>query len=170
MQMRRFPETEVLLRGARIVAVGPSAQVSIPRGATRVDGSGRYLMPGLADTTGLPSTRMVLSEYDDLRSSGELYAAQLAEQGVPVELTVAQGMLHGHLNLPPVNALAKRADLQRSVTGQAHAAAQGGRHRIKGDCGSANARASRPRSPAIRLVIIAGFEYGHRNPTTISPG
>jgi acetyl esterase/lipase len=60
------------------------------------------LMPGLADLTGLPVVRIVVSEYDDLRSSGELFAEQLTEAGVTVETTVAAGMLHGHLNLPPV--------------------------------------------------------------------
>jgi acetyl esterase/lipase len=60
------------------------------------------LMPGLADLTGLPPVQMVLSEYDDLRGSGELFAEQLAESGVPHSVLVAAGMLHGHLNLPPV--------------------------------------------------------------------
>ncbi|GAA2749757.1 alpha/beta hydrolase fold domain-containing protein [Amnibacterium kyonggiense] len=61
--------------------------------------------PGLADLTGYPPVRIVVSEYDDLRSSGELFAQQLASSGVPVELTVAEGMLHGHLNIPPVDAM-----------------------------------------------------------------
>ena len=61
--------------------------------------------PGLADLTGYPPTRIVVSELDDLRGSGELFAQQLASRGVPVELTVAEGMLHGHLNIPPVDAL-----------------------------------------------------------------
>jgi acetyl esterase/lipase len=60
------------------------------------------LMPGLADLTGLPPTRILVSEYDDLRASGELFVEQLTERGVPVELDVATGMLHGHLNIPPV--------------------------------------------------------------------
>jgi acetyl esterase len=58
--------------------------------------------PGLADLTGYPPTRIVVAELDDLRGSGELFAQQLASRGVPVELTVAEGMLHGHLNIPPV--------------------------------------------------------------------
>jgi acetyl esterase/lipase len=65
------------------------------------------LMPGLANLRGLPPATLVLSEYDDLRGSGELFAAQLAEAGVPVTSTVAEGMLHGHLNLPPVAAMAE---------------------------------------------------------------
>lgn len=68
--------------------------------------------PGLADLTGLPPVRMVLSEYDDLRSSGELFALQLAERGIRCESTVAAGMLHGHLNLPPV---AELPEVARSI-------------------------------------------------------
>jgi acetyl esterase/lipase len=61
--------------------------------------------PGLADLTGYPATRIVVSELDDLRGSGELFAQQLASRGIPVELSVAEGMLHGHLNIPPVDGL-----------------------------------------------------------------
>ncbi|NPC83450.1 amidohydrolase family protein [Pyxidicoccus fallax] len=39
----------VLVDGERIVAVGPSASTPVPEGAVRVDGRGRWLMPGLAD-------------------------------------------------------------------------------------------------------------------------
>jgi imidazolonepropionase-like amidohydrolase len=39
----------VLVREGRIVAVGPSQSVSIPPEARRIDGRGKYLIPGLAD-------------------------------------------------------------------------------------------------------------------------
>jgi imidazolonepropionase-like amidohydrolase len=39
----------VLVRGDRIEAVGPSASVTVPDGATLIDGRGGWLMPGLAD-------------------------------------------------------------------------------------------------------------------------
>jgi imidazolonepropionase-like amidohydrolase len=39
----------VVVRGDRIVALGPAAEVVVPEDATRVDGAGRWLMPGLAD-------------------------------------------------------------------------------------------------------------------------
>ena len=37
----------VLVRGDRIAAMGPVASVAVPPGATVIDGSGKYLMPGL---------------------------------------------------------------------------------------------------------------------------
>ncbi|MET8978052.1 alpha/beta hydrolase fold domain-containing protein [Streptomyces sp. NPDC004539] len=58
-------------------------------------------MPGAADLSGLPDTAVVLSEYDDLRPSGDLLALQLAETDVPVRTYLATGMLHGHLNRTP---------------------------------------------------------------------
>jgi len=39
----------VLVRDGRIAAVGPSGSVKLPKDARRVDGKGRYLIPGLAD-------------------------------------------------------------------------------------------------------------------------
>src|SRR5688500_17239224 len=39
----------VVVEGDRITALGPSASVRVPAGATRIDGRGKYLMPGLAE-------------------------------------------------------------------------------------------------------------------------
>lgn len=58
-------------------------------------------LPGAGRLDGLPPTRIVVSEYDDLRPSAELLERQLAEVGVPVESYLSAGMLHGHLNHPP---------------------------------------------------------------------
>ncbi len=58
-------------------------------------------MPGNGSMGGLPDVRLVVSEYDDLRSSAELFERQLAEVGVPVKRHLAEGMPHGHLNRGP---------------------------------------------------------------------
>lgn len=42
----------VLVRGDRIVQIGPSAKIKVPDGALRIDGAGKYLMPGLAEMHG----------------------------------------------------------------------------------------------------------------------
>lgn len=39
----------VVVRDGRIEAIGPSARVKVPAGARRIDGRGKYLIPGLAD-------------------------------------------------------------------------------------------------------------------------
>ena len=46
---RVLSEQTVVVRGDQIVAVGPAASTPVPEGALRVDGRGRYLMPGLVD-------------------------------------------------------------------------------------------------------------------------
>ncbi|HET8623557.1 MAG TPA: amidohydrolase family protein [Gemmatimonadales bacterium] len=39
----------VIVQDGRITAIGPSATVRVPSGATRIDGRGKYLMPGIAE-------------------------------------------------------------------------------------------------------------------------
>ncbi len=39
----------VVVQGGRIAAIGPAATTRLPAGATRVDGRGKYLMPGIAE-------------------------------------------------------------------------------------------------------------------------
>ncbi|HEU5128132.1 MAG TPA: alpha/beta hydrolase [Glycomyces sp.] len=58
-------------------------------------------LPGAGRLDGLPPTRIVVSQYDDLRPSAELLERQLAEAGVPVASYLALGMVHGHLDHPP---------------------------------------------------------------------
>jgi imidazolonepropionase-like amidohydrolase len=43
------PGMSVLLRGGRIAAIGPAAEVIAPTGAVQIDGTGKFLMPGLID-------------------------------------------------------------------------------------------------------------------------
>src|SRR5512134_1480426 len=45
----RAPSSVVLISGNRISAVGASANIRIPANARRVDGGGRFVIPGLWD-------------------------------------------------------------------------------------------------------------------------
>lgn len=67
----------------------------------RIDDIPVEVSPGHGRLAGLPPTWLGLSEIDTLRPSGELFADQLRAVGVPVQVDVAAGMLHGHLNLVP---------------------------------------------------------------------
>jgi acetyl esterase len=58
-----------------------------------------YAMPGYADPAGLPPTAILSCEYDDVRGSSELFASSLERSGVPVAYFLAEGAVHGHLNL-----------------------------------------------------------------------
>jgi imidazolonepropionase-like amidohydrolase len=46
---RELRNQTVVVQGERIVAMGPTASTAVPAGAVRVDGRGKYLMPGLAE-------------------------------------------------------------------------------------------------------------------------
>ena len=53
----------VLVSNGRISAVGPAADVTVPAGAVRIDGRGRYLMPGLAEMHGhIPGANAAAAE------------------------------------------------------------------------------------------------------------
>jgi acetyl esterase/lipase len=64
---------------------------------SRADG---YAMPSNAELDGLCPVVLLNAEYDDLRSSSETFAAQLAVAGVDVRQVLFRGMLHGFLNMP----------------------------------------------------------------------
>jgi hypothetical protein len=50
MDRNRVIESQtVVVRDGRIVSIGPQASASVPAGAMRIDGRGKYLMPGLAE-------------------------------------------------------------------------------------------------------------------------
>jgi acetyl esterase len=59
-----------------------------------------YAFPALADLRGLCPVLVLNAEYDDLRASGQAFAAALAVAGVDVRQVMVTSMLHGFLNLP----------------------------------------------------------------------
>jgi imidazolonepropionase-like amidohydrolase len=53
MERERVIENQtVIVRNGRIAEIGPANKVKAPDGATRVEGAGKYLMPGLAEMHG----------------------------------------------------------------------------------------------------------------------
>lgn len=46
------PRMTVLIRGERIIAVGPADSVNVPAGATIIDAAGKTIMPGMVDMHG----------------------------------------------------------------------------------------------------------------------
>lgn len=68
-----------------------------------VDEADVFAVPGLAaasEVTGFPATTMINGDTDELRVSGEAFAATLAAAGVDVDLSLEPGTEHGHLNRP----------------------------------------------------------------------
>jgi imidazolonepropionase-like amidohydrolase len=46
---RLLPHQTVIAKDGRIIAIGPAITIRVPRAAQRIDGRGKFLMPGLAD-------------------------------------------------------------------------------------------------------------------------
>ena len=71
----------VLIRDGRIAAVGSAAEVSIPKGATRIDARGKYVIPGLMDANlhlYLNADLESLIRYEDRYDEIVLEGAQIA--------------------------------------------------------------------------------------------
>ncbi len=49
---RRLPDHTVIVRDGRIDVVGPSSAVTVPADAVRIDGRGKFLLPGLGEMHG----------------------------------------------------------------------------------------------------------------------
>lgn len=62
---RILADQTVVVRGDRIVEVGPARSVRVPDGARRVDGRGKWLMPGLAEMHGHVPPPNAPPEYTD---------------------------------------------------------------------------------------------------------
>jgi imidazolonepropionase-like amidohydrolase len=54
---RTLSEQTVIVKDGRITVIGPADQIKIPNGTRRIDATGKYLMPGLADMHGHLSHR-----------------------------------------------------------------------------------------------------------------
>jgi len=70
-------------------------------------------VPGTATVDELarfPSTIMVNGDVDELRVSGEAFAATLRAAGVDVDVSLEPGTRHGHLNRPELPAATASVD------------------------------------------------------------
>ena len=48
-RQQELPHQTVVVQGGRVSAMGPSSRVKVPAGSGRIDGRGKFLMPGLAE-------------------------------------------------------------------------------------------------------------------------
>lgn len=85
----------------------PEDAAALPPGAIRAINEGYlagassdevYAFPGGHDMRGMPPTLIINAERDQLRPSGESFAADLARGGVDVQVIRERGTQHGYLN------------------------------------------------------------------------
>jgi len=101
---RVLPEQTVVVKDGRIVTLGPTAKTDVPKEAVRIDGSGKYLMPGLSDMhIHLPYNKY---DRDDTPALLQLFIAHgvttvLNLQGLPEHLPIREQVAQGKL-LGPV--------------------------------------------------------------------
>jgi imidazolonepropionase-like amidohydrolase len=83
----------VVVRGRRILTVGPAVTTAVPEGAVRIDGRGKFLIPGLAEMHGhFPGPQA-------LQQLGEDYADRLLFLSLANGVTTVRGMLGGPRDL-----------------------------------------------------------------------
>lgn len=90
-------DQNVVVADGRITAIGPAANVAIPPGAQVIDGSGKYLAPGLADMHAHPMTTVDLDAY--LANGVTLIRAMWGE---PAVLTLREGVASGAIAGPRI--------------------------------------------------------------------
>jgi imidazolonepropionase-like amidohydrolase len=99
MDSRRIlADHTVIVANGRVSAVGPAAATAVPEGAVRVDGRGKYLMPGLAEMHGhIPPPTTAKEFIDDALF---LYVANgvttvRGMQGAPGQLELREAAKRG---------------------------------------------------------------------------
>ena len=98
---RALPHHTVLVRDGRIEAVGPAENLAIPDDATRIDGRGRFLIPGLMDMhMHLLSDDRIATSYgpDELAVvvANGVTSARIPI-GTPAHLTYREAVIQGNL-------------------------------------------------------------------------
>ncbi len=104
---RVFSDVTVLVGNGRVLAIGPSGEVSVPESATRVDGRGRYLIPGLNDmhvhfqeelalgrflATGVTGVRVLWGGESTLDFRNRIARGELAGPDIYTAGTIIEGM------------------------------------------------------------------------------
>jgi imidazolonepropionase-like amidohydrolase len=93
----------VIVRGGRIAEIGPADATNVPADATEIDGSGKYLMPGMAEMHGhIPSPDQPAQLVEDVLF---LYVANgvttvRGMQGAEGQLQLRERVLSGELMGP----------------------------------------------------------------------
>jgi imidazolonepropionase-like amidohydrolase len=83
----------VVVEGRRITAIGPAASTMVPEGAMRIDGRGKFLMPGLTEMHAHFLGPQQVQQY------GEALADRFLYLNVAAGVTAVRGMIGGPRDL-----------------------------------------------------------------------
>jgi imidazolonepropionase-like amidohydrolase len=98
-----LPDHTVLVKGDRIVELGPSAKVTAPAGAAIVNGAGKYLTPGLGEMHGhLTGGDVALNERILLLNVGRGITTIRGMLGHPSHLVLRERVRKGELLGPTI--------------------------------------------------------------------
>src|SRR6266498_3781972 len=100
---RIIGEQTVIVRDGKIVQIGPARKTKVPEDAVRIDGAGKYLMPGLVDM------HVHLRDYpeEEMAALLKLYVANgvttvLNLSGIPRHLELREKIAKGELFGPTI--------------------------------------------------------------------
>jgi imidazolonepropionase-like amidohydrolase len=162
-----LPRASLLLAGGKIVAVGTDTAVPAPPGATVIDGTGKFVTPGLIDTHShlgvyaAPGTR---SQSDGNEATDPVTAQDWAEhsfwpQDPQIPLAIAGGVtvlqvLPGSANLIGGRSVTLRLIPARTVQEMKYPGAPYG---LKMACGENPKRVYEEKGPSTRMGNVAGY-------------
>lgn len=114
----------VVVRDGRIASIGPAASASIPSDALRVDGRGKFLMPGLAEMHGhVPAQAGPFAEATMLLFVANGITTVRGMQGSPYHIQLRDAIERGELLGPTFRAAGPQLDARRAATPAAAVAA-----------------------------------------------
>ncbi len=90
---RALKDHTVVIEGRRITAVGPTASTKVPEGATRIDGRGKFVLPGLAEM------HAHFVGPQGIQTYGEALADRFLYLNVACGVTTLRGMIGGPRDL-----------------------------------------------------------------------
>jgi imidazolonepropionase-like amidohydrolase len=112
---RTVERQTVIVRDGRIATIGPVASTPIPAGITRVDGRGKFLMPGLAEMHGhVPGQPGAFADATMLLFIANGITTVRGMQGSPYHLTLRDAIARGEVLGPTFYAAGPQIDGRRA--------------------------------------------------------
>ena len=114
---RRIEHQTVIIRDGRIETIGPTASTPVPTGVARIDGRGRFLMPGLAEMHGhVPAQPGTFADATMLLFVANGITTVRGMQGSPYHLTLRDAIARGEVLGPTFYAAGPQIDGRRAST------------------------------------------------------